>query len=254
MGKKNKADYTHPHVYVATPAYDGKVDTDYAQSLAESAQACTVFGIYFSACVMGNGAFIDLARNTFVRMFLEENKDCTHLFFIDADLKFQSSAFVSLIRACTEDRPVVAGAYRRRQEPEDYPIMWTPEPELSKDGVDKLWLEDGWLQCNRVATGFLCIRRNILEEMAAEAPKIHIHNQAPIPKLFYTFIDEKDKFIGEDFAWCDDYVKKYGKNIEVWPEFDFIHGGFKGNYAKWLSKQVKSYKNKKKSRKLGGRR
>lgn len=244
MGKKkrqvaDKARYDLPHVYVATPAYDGKVDTDFAQSLAQAAQAATVFGIHFTAAVMGNGAFIDLARNMFVKFFLEDEKDCTHLLFIDSDLKFESRAFVEVIRHCTEDRPVVAGMYRRRQEPEDYPVRWTPHPELSKDGIDKLWYDDeGFLMCNRVPTGFLCIRREVIEEMAKEAPKLAIKGHGLVPRLFYTFVDEKQRFVGEDFAWCDDYLKKYGKQISVWPDFDFTHGGFKCNYQKWISKNV----------------
>ena len=251
---KRGLDYSHPHVYVATPAYDGKVDSEFAQSLAESAQAATVFGIYFSAEVMSNGAFIDLARNTFVWRFLNlpEYQACTHLFFIDADLKWQSSAFVSLIANCDEDRPVVAGAYRRRQEPEDYPIKWAPEPGHD-EGDDRLWLIDGWMQCNRVATGFLCIRRNILEEMAKDAPRMNIANHEPIPRLFYTYLDKDGRFIGEDFAWCDDYVKRYDKKIEVWPEFDFVHGGHEGNYAKYLSKEVAKATKEVERRKLGSK-
>ena len=251
----HKNDKNYAHVMVATPAYDGKVDSDFSQSLAEAAQAATVFGIRFTASVMGNSAFIDLARNTFARLFLDEHKDCTHLFFIDADLKFESRAFVELIRLCTPERPVMAGAYRRRQDPEDYPIMWAPLVTEGYDGPDRLWMEDGWLQCNRVATGFLCIHRTVIEEMAAEAPKIHLHNQEPIPRLFYTYIDDEGKFIGEDFAWCDDYTKKYNRKIEVWPEFEFVHGGYKGNYMKWLDKQVKQYnKEKEPKRRLGGKR
>ena len=255
-GMKHPENYAH--VMVATPAYNGQVDSDYSQSLAEAAQLATVFGIRFTASVMGNGAFIDLARNTFVRFFLEEHTDCTHLFFVDADLKFEPRAFVELIRHCTKDRPVLAGAYRRRQEPEDYPIMWAPlETDDDYEGPDRLWLNDeGWLQCNRVATGFLCIHRSVVEEMAAEADMIHLHNQAPIPKLFYTYIDDEGKFIGEDFAWCDDYVKKYGKKIEVWPDFNFTHGGLKGNYQVWLSRQVKKfdYEQKHPRKKLGDKR
>lgn len=260
MSKKGRSkkglDYDHPHVYVATPAYDGKVDSDYAQSLSESAQAATVFGIYFSAEVMMNGAFIDLARNTFVQRFLtlSRYKACTHLFFIDADLKWQSSAFVNLILHCTEDRPVVAGAYRRRQEPEEYPIVWAPEPGHDDD-IDRLWLIDGWLQCNRVATGFLCIRRNVLEEMVKGATMINQKNQDPVPRLFYTFLDEDGRFVGEDFAWCDDYRKRFDRKIDVWPDFDFVHGGREGNYAKWLNKMVdESASEKPERRKLGTRR
>ena len=195
--KKKKAlhNYDKPHVFIATPAYDGKVDTDYSQSLAEAAVALTVFGIRMTASVMGNGAFIDLARNMFCRFFLEDERECTHLLFIDSDLKFESRAVVELVRHCTEDRPVVAGAYRRRQEPEDYPIVWSAHPELSEDGIDKLWYdEQGFLMCNRVATGFLCIRRNIIEEMAAEADKVQVHNFPELPRLFYTFVNDEGPF------------------------------------------------------------
>lgn len=242
------------HVYVCTPAYDGKVDSDYSQSLAEACQAATIFGIRVTAAVMGNGAFIDLARNLFVKFFLEnpELKDATHLFFIDSDLKFEASAFCNLVAHCTEDRPVLAGAYRRRQDPEDYPIKWTPHPEISEEkGQDCLWVEDpGWLACNRVATGFMIIRREILEEMAADAPKLRIAGQKGyVPQLFYTKVDEENRFVGEDYCFCDDFTERYGKQIWVWPDWDFVHSGYKGNYARWLDTQIKSYQHN--QRKMG---
>ena len=259
MGKKNRAprpgsiskiesptdklDYAH--VYIATPAYDGKVDCDFASSLANSAIACAVFGIRMTAATMGNSCFIDLARNMFVRIFLEEHKDCTHLFFIDSDLKFEQRAVPELVRHCTPDRPVVAGAYRRRNKDlEDYPIVWSPHPEIKgEDGQDTLWLDDDdWLMADRVATGFLCIRREILQEMSDEADRIHVQNQAPIPRLFYTQIDEESRFVGEDFSWCSDYCAKYDTKISVWTDFDFEHGGLACNYSKWLRKEVEKFK------------
>jgi hypothetical protein len=237
--KANKQFYDIPHVFIATPAYDGKVDTDFAQSCISATQAATVYGIQVTGAVMGNGAFIDLARNMFVKLFLKENKECTHLLFIDADLKFEARAFVEVVRHCTEDRPVIAGVYPKRQDIEEYPVRWTPHPELSQNGIDRLWYdEQGFLMCNRVPTGFLCIRRNVLEEMSAEAPIMEIKGHGKVPRLFYTYINEQNQFIGEDFAWCDDYVKRYGKQISVWPDFDFVHGGIKGNYQRWISKHA----------------
>lgn len=242
MGKKKVAKtkniYEHPHAFIATPAYDGKVDADYSQSLAQAAQAMTVFGIQMTASVMGNGAFIDLARCMFVKFFLE-NKDATHLFFIDSDLKFEARAAVELVRHCTADRPVIAGAYRRRQDPEDYPLVWKPHPELSKDGIDRLWFDDqGFLMTTRVATGFLCIRRNIIEAMVKKADFMEIKGFGKVPKLFYTYIDKKNRFVGEDFAWCDDYQKQYDQPISVWCDFDFVHGGYECNYQKWIAKNA----------------
>lgn len=225
LGQKRKS----LHAYVCTPAYDGKVECNYSQSLAEAAFCCPLYNIKLTAGVMGNGAFIELARNIFVKRFIEEFKDCTHLFFIDADLKFEARAFIGLMQA---NLPICAGVYRRRQEPEEYPFRATDNPEGGG-----LWFIDDWLQCSRVPTGFLCIRRDVIEEMAQDAKKVNVHGQdGPVPWLFYTKFDEQGRFIGEDYAFCDDYVARYKAQIPVWSNFDFVHGGHPGNLFKWLEK------------------
>lgn len=236
--KQRKVEKDSPHVYVCTPAYDGKVECNYSQSMAEAAFCAPLYGIRITAGVMGNGAFIDLARNIFVKKFLEEKDfaDTTHLFFIDADIKFEARAFIGLIQA---NLPICAGVYRRRQEPEDYPF----KPAENPNGGG-LWFVDDWLQCERVPTGFLLIRRDVLTAMAADAPKIYVHSQnGLVPWVFHTSFDgewvPKDgaKFIGEDYGFCDDYRRKYGKEIPVWTNFDFIHGGYKGNFYEWLCRE-----------------
>ena len=217
--------------YVATPAYDGKVDTDYAMSLADSCMLAASLGVPVTAAVMGNGAFIDIARNTFVRMFLET--DCTHLFFIDADLKWEPRAFIGLLAS---GMPGVAGMYRRRQEPEEYPVKY-----VESDGGGIQPVKGGWVPCERVPTGFLCIERSIIEEMAEDATRWKLHNQPDTPALFYTQITDDGRYMGEDFSWCDDYVDRYGEYIHVWPDFDFVHGGYKCNWHNFMNGQVEKY-------------
>lgn len=245
------------HAYVCTPAYDGKVECNFSQSLAESAFCAPLHGIRITAGVMGNGAFIDLARNIYVKRFLEDFKECTHLFFIDADLKFEARGFIGLLQS---GLPICAGAYRRRQEPEDYPLRFTEAPD--KGGF---WVDNGWVMCDRVATGFLCIRRDVVEAMAADAPKIKVAGQEGlVPWVFHTsftgvdlkevtekynlpaeFVDkyglwlplEGSAFTGEDYSFADDYVKKYGEYIPVWPNLTFVHGGFTGNLSEFLERQ-----------------
>lgn len=245
------------HVYVCTPAYNGEVDSDFAQSLAEASFCCPMYNIQITHGIIGNVGFIELARNMFVKKFLEENKDCTHLFFIDGDLKFESRAFIGLIRA---GLPICAGLYRRRQAHEDYPLKCAENP----DGGG-LWFIDDWLQCDRVPTGFLCIRRDVLEEMAAEAPVLEVADQkGGVPWLFdlskepvksdtrpvvktYGEMQERIakgedpcgsfRIIGEDYTFCDRYIAKYGKKIPVWSNFDFTHHGFFGNFWKYLNEQ-----------------
>lgn len=219
-------------VLICTPAYDGKVDTDYSQSLAEACFASPLYQVKVNAAVMGNGAFIDMARNIYVKMFLEQFPDATHLFFIDADLKFPANAFIGLVRS---GLPICAGVYRRRQEPEDYPVKFADHPE-----VGGAWVEDDWVMANRVPTGFLCISRQVLEEMSEDAGTYITKDQGEIPNLFYTKIDDEGRFIGEDFCFCDDYVKKYNRPIPVWTNIDFVHGGYKGNLADFIEAQLQA--------------
>jgi hypothetical protein len=193
----------------------------------------------------------------FVKKFLEEHKDCTHLFFIDGDLKFESRAFVGLVRS---GLPICAGLYRRRQPYEDYPAKYWENPEGGG-----LWFVNDWLQCERVPTGFLCITRKVLEEMAAEAPCMEVADQKggvpwlfdlkkedvkaetrPIAKTYgearALLAEGKDpagvfRLIGEDYTFCDKYVAKYGQPIPVWSNFEFTHHGFKGNFWDYLNKK-----------------
>lgn len=242
LGQRRKPDKIH--AFVCTPAYDGKVDSDFANSLAEAAFCSPLYQIYMTACAIRNGAFIEMARNVYVKMFIEDEQfaECSHLFFIDADIQFEARAFVGLLRS---GQPISAGVYRRRQEPEDYPVLWTPNPEIGG-----LWIEDGWLMCRRVPTGFLCISRPVIEEMAADAPKIRVTGQKGyVPWVFGTKFEKLDDnadtgFIGEDFSFCDNYVAKYGKQIPVWMDFDFTHAGYKGNLLKYLEKQIEAEEKK----------
>lgn len=245
------------HVYICTPAYNGQVDSDYTQSLAEASFCCPMYNIQITAGVIGNVGFIELARNMFVKKFLEEYPECTHLMFIDGDLKFESRAFVGLVKS---GLPICAGLYRRRQPKEDYPAKYAENP----DGGG-LWFINDWLQCERVPTGFLCISRQVLEEMADEAPCMEVADQkGGVPWLFDLKKEEVTsdtrpvaktygearklisqgedphgcfRLIGEDYTFCDKYREKYGSNIPVWSNFDFTHHGFYGNFWKYLNAQ-----------------
>jgi hypothetical protein len=233
MGFKKQPKKKSPHIYIATPAYDGKVQTDYAMSVAETCQLATAMGIRVTLCIMRNNIFIDHARNHFARLFLET--DCSHLFFIDSDLQFEPRAVIGLVQS---DLDICAGVYPKRQDPEEYPARFAINPE--KDGI---WVENGWVLCTHVPTGFLCIKRKIIEEMYAEAPEYRCAHEEPVKRLFYTYINENQNLVGEDFAFCLDYTKKYEKCIPVYPDFDFTHGErWKGNFHQYLNRMTEEEK------------
>jgi hypothetical protein len=217
------------HVWIGTPAYDGKVQTDFAMALAETCQLATAFGIRVTVCILRNMAFIDMARNHLARLFLET--DATHLFFIDSDLEFEPRALLSLAMA---ERPICAGVYPKRQDPEEFPVRFAYNEDETLKVDDK-----GWVLCEGVPTGFLCIERRVIEEMSKDARVIKSHIDPPTPQLFHMFVNENDMYVGEDYAFCRDYVNKYHEYIPVWPDFDFTHGErWKGNLHQYLLKQT----------------
>lgn len=154
VAHKVSPDTPKQRVMIATPAYDGRVLTDYAISIAESAFLAPHLNILVEATILGNGAFIDLARNTLVKKFLESDND--YLFFIDADLKWEARAFCGLVNA---NLPICAGVYPKRQTPEEYPATWLERedggPTVTASGdPDSGPADCGWVQCTRVPTGF----------------------------------------------------------------------------------------------------
>jgi hypothetical protein len=126
------------------------------------------------------------------------------------------------------------------------------------------WFVNDWLQCDRVPTGFLCISRKVLEEMADEAPCMEVADQKggvpwlfdlkkeavktdrPIAKTYgearKLIAEGKDpagmfRLIGEDYTFCDKYLEKYGKPVPVWSNFDFTHHGFQGNFWTYINRE-----------------
>src|SRR5690606_10956116 len=78
------------------------------------------------------------------------------------------------------------------------------------------------------------------ETMAAEAPIIDVAKNGTMPRLFYTYIDKEKNFIGEDFAFCDDYCERFQANITVWPDLNFVQSGYECKYHAFLNKLVEA--------------
>jgi hypothetical protein len=259
-------------VHVATPAYDGKVDSDYASSMLMAGQLCSLQLVECSAAVVGNGAFIEIARNVLVKDFLksERLKSFTHFMFIDSDLWFEPRAIAGLVRS---GLPVTCGIYRRRQENVSYPVRLLGDNANQDRSMETIVERDGWIRCDRVPTGFLCLEREVLEEMtrraiAKEFPYdnpdrpwpsvVDLPDQGPVPWLFWTGSDDGERFVGEDFSFCDDYMSLWREGvfdepIWAWPDFDFRHGGYDCNWQHHLAEQVGKHNPQPKKRRLGKR-
>lgn len=143
-------------VMLATPTYD-KPAAAYTFAISRSREALHLAGIQTAYLLLQGNAHVDDSRNSVVRDFLES--DCTELVFLDADVDWEPAALVQL---CARDLDVVGGVYPYRRDGSDN----MPCRMLGEAGI-----VDGLLEVEGLPTGFLKIKRHVLEKLAALAPK-----------------------------------------------------------------------------------
>lgn len=212
-------------VFVATPVRDN-VTPKYALSLFHAGFDCKERGIEVVPHIIRNSCFIDVARSVLVRDFLRT--DCTHLLFLDSDIGFETHAIAGLVQSGV---PFSAGVYRKRE----------PKVRFNVQPYEPTEMRGPWLRVDRVAGGFMCLERRVLEEMTSRAHVCNVsRTDGDVPMVFR--MNTKDVFIGEDYCFCDDYNKLYEEGvfdqpIWVYPDITFDHDGYVGNLHESLSNE-----------------
>lgn len=203
-------------LFLATPTYGG-TEPIFTYALAETTAALVRAGIDYELAIYAGDCHVDDARNRLVRQFLMG--DCTDLVFLDSDLRWQPD---DLIKLCAYDRDVVAGSYPLKQIEENFPLRFLNES-------DPIVCEpDGLIEVDGVPTGFLRIRRHVLETLAEQAPKYYGRadaGQAPTPLIFERTLEGNSRF-GGDYTFCRKW-RALGGKIHVMPELLMEHAGTK---------------------------
>lgn len=212
--------------FLAVPAYSG-VASAFAYALFASHRELLAAGIAVELEIFAESCHVDDARNRLVRDFLDS--DCTDLVFLDSDLCWDAGDLVRLLR---HDRDVVAGIYPKKQEPEEYPV---------KHLAGEIWSDrDGLIEVEGVPTGFLRIRRHVLDELAARAPSfLDKTSKTPIPVIFERTMENGSR-IGGDYTFCRKWRAAGGK-IYIDPLMRFAHFGEKawtGSYGGFLKRRA----------------
>lgn len=155
------------HVFIASPTSRG-FPAAYNMSLVATIETLVRFGVKFDYHVLDGDCHVDDARNKVFREFLET--DCTDLFFIDSDMGWRAEAFLKLLKV---EGDIVGGIYRHKNDLETYPFH---------PGVDcpRTSAEDGLFEMPKIPTGFMRIRRHVIEELyKREAEKSRIWWDSP---------------------------------------------------------------------------
>jgi hypothetical protein len=242
-------------IFIATPCYGGGLTEPYFKSILKLVFFCDKHQIPLQFGTIANESLVTRARNTLTAFFL--NSDCTHLFFIDADIEFKVEDVIRLIAA---DKDVAVGAYPKKG------INWGAVKEHSIKNTDasdddlacagseyainfnfasieqrSIEVSEGLIALKDAGTGFMMIRRKVLEDMCKAYPELQYNNDINIDKekfdkhtyaLFDTMIEEDTRrYLSEDYTFCRRW-QKMGGQIWLDPNISLNHYGtipFRGN-------------------------
>lgn len=247
--KKNK-------FFIATPCYGGMLSEPYFKSILRLVFFCDKNSIPLQFGTIANESLVTRARNTLVAFFMKS--DCTHLVFIDGDIEFRVEDFIRLYAA---DKDVAVGAYPKKGLSwEQIKSFVLKNPNCNPDDMHSagseyainfqfknlqektIEIKEGLVRLKDAGTGFMMIKRNVIEKMFKEHPELHYKNDLNIDKdmdqysyaLFDTMIDEGSRrYLSEDYTFCRRWQNMGG---EVWldPAINLNHYGntkFPGNPA-----------------------
>jgi hypothetical protein len=219
------------NIFVATPCYGSWLSEDYFHSILDLQNLCREENIALRIQTLGQESLVTRARNTLVANFLDD-KDATHLLFIDADIGFDAKL---LLRFLDFDQEVICAPYPMKM------INWDGIPDLIKEGKDykdlsypyvlnfadkeNINVEKGFAEVLDAATGFMLIKRSCLEKMKQEYKDLHyITDQIVNGKeydsdntylFFDTMKDENGRYLSEDYAFSRRWQKIGGK---IWAD------------------------------------
>lgn len=202
---------TEMKVLLGTPCYGSATTHLYSTSLFTLASMAVRSGLEISLEMNGTSD-VFTARNQMATMVLQR-PELTHLFFVDADIGFTPEAFIRLLVA---DKDVVAGLYplktynwpdklRKDMTREEFERLYTPYP-FAPVGTESD--QHGFVEVSVATTGFMCIKRHVLERMTEQYPDWQYFDRKPDGRRVGPIWDFFDQFrVGherftEDYAFC----------------------------------------------------
>jgi hypothetical protein len=203
-------------------------------------------------------SLITRARNNIAERFLRQ-PEYSHLLFVDADISFDPA---TVLRYLAFDKDVVAGIYpikelnihelRRLPIDDDRAAEAASYNYSSEIGMDDDNMpQDGFARVDYAASGFMMIKRRVLEAMVAHYPELQYRNdftgiEKGTTHAFFNTMIRDGHFLPEDYSFCKRWRDIGG---EVWGDVAsrFDHIGkfvYSGHVAAVVLKSLKHGYNK----------
>lgn len=240
--------FQRPHIMIATPCYGGMIHEAYLRGLTSLVAQVAGSGDPINLATVINESLITRARNELVKHFLIS--DCTHLFFIDSDIKFTPE---DVFRLVSHDKDVVVASYplkgQRWSNLEGVKEIESPE-DIRRRLIDQVvnfkFDSDEDLRSGRVSvvnglvkvhdggTGFMCIKRHVLEKIIEANPEIKYEKELRFRinekddgvrwAVFDTEIEDGYRYLSEDYLFCRRW-QRLGGDVWLDPHVVLTHYG-----------------------------
>lgn len=195
MQTEKRVSLTGRKLMIAIPAYDGKLNIQSAFELPRLALMASKYGFEIELVHLSGCSIITRARNSLVNQFMTSN--ATEMLFIDADIRFKAEDVIRIM-ALGSDKDVLAGPYPRRAKDQMFFCdIWHNE----HGGVELT--EEGLLRVKRIGTGFMFIRRHVIEAMQKPEWKYWVDVENAHHYAVFDFKVTPEGYVGEDYLFCD---------------------------------------------------
>lgn len=189
-----------PAIFVAIPAYSGRLEATLVSSLLHSQLECHQHDIGFGVAIFCGQALLVQARNRLVAQFLAQ-PEFTHCLFIDSDIGFEPNTISKLL---AHDVDFVGVPVRFR----DGSVKWNIIPESME-------LVNGLLLAKQVGGGIVLHKRTVFEQLRDQehVDDWNVDLDAPNLKVrpIYATMTINNTFIGEDTVLCRKWQALGGK-------------------------------------------
>ena len=255
-------------LYVLTPHYGGMCYVNYMNSLIATISRMKDVGVEMHIEFCNNDSLVSRARNNLVAKAMT-NPNMTHMLFIDNDITWDPDSILKLLIA---DKPIVGGIYPLKQYNWERLVSTNPEnPNVVQNWIDRknqsmfkdaipdvdmvhhrmlsynlnlitktLKIENNLTAVRHIATGFMMIKRKVIEKMQMAFPSTKYVDDVGFlsskeSEQAFALFDcgvEDGHYFSEDWLFCHRWTKMGGE-IHVDVTINLNHTGpvdFRGCY------------------------
>lgn len=216
-------------LFIGTPAYEGKVEVQYAMALLDTCEILRANSIEPVVRVPVCGSLLVADRNRILEMFWQSDADW--LLCIDSDLGWDPRVVMRLINS---GKDFCGGVYPGRKS-----NGFTFRPSLEEDGRIIMCPETKLLKMEHIPAGFMLLSRNAIKKMRDKFPELYYSpkdSRSQTESTYCLFNTEvwEGEFWGEDYVFCR-RARESGLEIWVDPLIEFNHAGIVGSLIQSLT-------------------